>query len=292
MKQAPCLALLCLPRESTGIASGGPTISRPMLHPFHAGLRHCMTVSSLLPVRVEDQPCSRPPPAAETEAVKPLYDALGTRIHPGKRKEVDAVIAESLAELGLPAELAAHADSDEYDAQMRASHFDGIDRVGQEVGTPVIAVGENAFFGPVISPAPRGEQAVALWDGVLAVTACDGFFELKRSRTRDRLNDAATAAVEEDYDPSRTVHFSYGDYPLGEAIVHLAVYRAFQAWSIARLLGIDFRLPETVVSGMNEHVVSHIDEWRAMGVFPPEVEPPADADAQTALLCKVGYWKD
>jgi len=115
--------------------------------------------------------------------VKPLYDALGTRIHPGGRKDVDAIIAEALAEVGLPADLAQFADGDEYDDQMRASHFDGIGRVGQDVGTPVIAVDGHAFFGPVISPTPRGEQAVALWDGVLALSAYDGFFELKRSRT-------------------------------------------------------------------------------------------------------------
>ncbi len=121
--------------------------------------------------------------------VKPLYDALGTRIHPGGRKDVDQIIAESLSEVGLPADLARHADSDEYDEQMRASHFDGIGRVGQDVGTPVIAVGANAFFGPVISPAPEGEQAVALWDGVLAVSGYDGFFELKRSRTVDPIFD-------------------------------------------------------------------------------------------------------
>jgi len=118
------------------------------------------------------------------ETVKPLYDALGTRIHPGGSTDADTVIAEALAELGLPAELAAHADSDEYDAQMRASHDDGIGRVGQDVGTPVIAVNGVAFFGPVISPAPKGEQAAALWDGVVAVAAYDGFFEIKRSRTR------------------------------------------------------------------------------------------------------------
>ena len=118
------------------------------------------------------------------EAVKPLYDDLGTRIHPGGSTDADTVIAEALAELGLPAELAAHADSDEYDAQMRASHDDGIGRVGQDVGTPVIAVNGVAFFGPVISPAPKGEQAAALWDGVVAVAAYDGFFEIKRSRTR------------------------------------------------------------------------------------------------------------
>jgi len=106
------------------------------------------------------------------EFVKPLYDALGTRIHPGGSTDADTVIAEALAEVGLPADLAAYADSDEYEPQMRASHADGI------------AVNGVAFFGPVISPAPKGEQAAALWDGVVAVAAYDGFFEIKRSRTR------------------------------------------------------------------------------------------------------------
>lgn len=119
------------------------------------------------------------------EKVKPLYDALGTRIHVGGRTDVDAIIAESLAEIGVPAELAAYADSEEYDAPMRASHFEGIDRVGQDVGTPVIAIGDVAFFGPVLSPTPRGEQALTLWDGIVAAASYDGFFELKRSRTRD-----------------------------------------------------------------------------------------------------------
>ena len=122
-------------------------------------------------------------------AVKPLYDALGKRIHSGDRMDVDAIIAESLDEAGLPASLAAFADSHEYDPQMRASHFDGIERVGQDVGTPVIAVGGYAFFGPVISPAPKGEQAAALWDGVVALASYDGFFEIKRSRTRGPIFD-------------------------------------------------------------------------------------------------------
>ncbi len=116
--------------------------------------------------------------------VKPLYDALGTRIHPGREKDQDAIFAGALEEVGLPADFARYADSDEFDAQLRASHEDGIGRVGQDVGTPVIAVAGTAFFGPVISPAPKGEAAVALWDGVVAVASYDGFFELKRSRTR------------------------------------------------------------------------------------------------------------
>ncbi|MGK9147301.1 disulfide bond formation protein DsbA [Plantibacter flavus] len=126
--------------------------------------------------------------AAATEhgdaVVKPLYDALGTRIHPDARAEdVDAVIAESLAAVELPAALAAASMTDAYDAPMRESHFDGIGRVGQDVGTPVIAIDGVAFFGPVISPAPTGEQALTLWDGVVAAASYPGFFELKRSRT-------------------------------------------------------------------------------------------------------------
>lgn len=121
--------------------------------------------------------------------VKPLYDALGTRIHPGRSKNPDEVIPAALAELGLPAEYLRYADSDEYDKQMRASHFDGINRVGQDVGTPIIAVNGVAFFGPVVSPAPKGEQALALWDGVVAAASYDGFFEIKRTRTRDPIFD-------------------------------------------------------------------------------------------------------
>lgn len=123
------------------------------------------------------------------EYVKPLYDALGTRIHPGGSKNPGEVIPAALAEVGLPADLARYADSDQYDQQMRASHFDGINRVGQDVGTPVIAVNGTAFFGPVISPTPRGEQALTLWDGVVAVAGYDGFFEIKRTRTREPIFD-------------------------------------------------------------------------------------------------------
>ena len=123
------------------------------------------------------------------DTIKALYDALGEQIHPGAEKDPDTVIAAALAATGLPDELARYADSDEFDSQMRESHFDGISRVGEDVGTPVIAVNGVAFFGPVISPTPRGQQALDLWDGVVAVASYDGFFELKRSRTRDPIFD-------------------------------------------------------------------------------------------------------
>ena len=97
--------------------------------------------------------------------------------------------AGKLAEQDLPAEYAKYADSDEFDAALRASHANGIDRVGQDVGTPIIAVNGTAFFGPVLSPTPRGEQALTLWDGIVAAASYDGFFELKRSRTRDPIFD-------------------------------------------------------------------------------------------------------
>jgi 2-hydroxychromene-2-carboxylate isomerase len=123
------------------------------------------------------------------EHVRPLYDALGERIHLGQSTDAGVVIPAALAAAGLPADLARYADSDEFDAQMRASHAEGIGRVGQDVGTPVIAVDGVAFFGPVISPAPKGAQALTLWDGVVAAASYEGFFELKRSRTTGPVFD-------------------------------------------------------------------------------------------------------
>lgn len=123
------------------------------------------------------------------EHVKALYDAIGTRIHPGGRQDWPAVLDEALAEVGLPAELAKYADSDEFDTQLRASHETGISKVGQDVGTPVIAVNDVAFFGPVVTPAPKGEAAARLWDGVVAVASTPGFYELKRSRDEDPIFD-------------------------------------------------------------------------------------------------------
>jgi protein-disulfide isomerase-like protein with CxxC motif len=123
------------------------------------------------------------------EVLGPLYTALGTRFHLDKAPRDRETITAALAEAGLPASLADAMDSTEYDDAVRASHAEGIDRVGYEVGTPVISVNGASVFGPVISPIPRGEAAGKLWDGVQLVMATDGFFELKRSRTRDPIFD-------------------------------------------------------------------------------------------------------
>jgi hypothetical protein len=115
--------------------------------------------------------------------VKPLYDAMGARIHHGGEKDYATVIVPALEEVGLDPALARHADSDEHDAELRASHDRAISLVGDEVGTPVVAVNGVAFFGPVVTPTPKGEAAGRLWDGCLLVAGTDGFYELKRSRT-------------------------------------------------------------------------------------------------------------
>ena len=120
--------------------------------------------------------------------IKPLYDAMGTRIHLGGEDDFAKVAAASLEDVGLPAELIRFATSTEVDVELRASHQRAMDLVGDEVGTPVISVGAGiAFFGPVVSPAPAGEEAGRLWDGCLLVAGTPGFFEIKRTRTVDPI---------------------------------------------------------------------------------------------------------
>jgi 2-hydroxychromene-2-carboxylate isomerase len=123
------------------------------------------------------------------DVLLPLYTALGTWFHQDKTEPSRVVIEAALNEVGLPVDLAAAMDDPSYDDALRASHHDGMDRVGYDVGTPVISVNGVSFFGPVVSPIPRGEAAAKLWDGVLAVAGTDGFFELKRSRTREPIFD-------------------------------------------------------------------------------------------------------
>ncbi|MGO4691042.1 hypothetical protein [Glaciibacter sp. 2TAF33] len=107
----------------------------------------------------------------------------------------------------------------------------------------------------------------------------------------DRLNDLATEAVNGELDPDATVHLSYGDFPLADYLQHVSIYRAFQAWSIAKHLGLAYSLPAPLVDLLWEQVLPQAGDWRAMGVFGPEVDVPADADRETQLLGKTGYWR-
>lgn len=118
------------------------------------------------------------------EVLGPLYTALGNRFHKEGKPHDRATIVDALAEVGLPSELADAMGDTAYDDALAKSHHAGMDQVGYEVGTPVISVNGVAFFGPVVTPIPRGEAAAKLWDGVVLVAATDGFFELKRSRDR------------------------------------------------------------------------------------------------------------
>ena len=118
------------------------------------------------------------------DVLLPLYNAFGRRIHLEERSIDRGLIQEALEEAGLPTSLADAADSTEYDEALKKSHHAGMDQVGMEVGTPVIAVEGVAFFGPVVTPAPKGEDAGRLWDGTLLVAGTPGFYEIKRTRTK------------------------------------------------------------------------------------------------------------
>jgi hypothetical protein len=132
------------------------------------------------PVRV----CAAAAQEKGQDILGPLYTAIGTRFHVQSSREDPGTLPAALAEVGLPESLAAAADSTEYDELIKASHNEAFDQVGLDVGTPVIRIRGKALFGPVITPAPKGEAAGRLWDGFVLVTEADGFFELKRTRDR------------------------------------------------------------------------------------------------------------
>ncbi|MEU7060343.1 DsbA family protein [Streptomyces sp. NPDC046197] len=161
-------------------------LNEPKLDELPESYRELLTTKAWAPVRVVTAAWQK----HGEDVLGPLYTALGTRFHNRGEGPTREAIAAALDEVGLPADLIEYADQEdfEFDAELRASHKEGIEKVGQDVGTPVIAVpgpdGEQiAFFGPVVTPAPQGEQAARLWDGTLAVASVPGFYEIKRTRT-------------------------------------------------------------------------------------------------------------
>jgi hypothetical protein len=149
-----------------------PGSYRDIMDKAWGGARVCLAVQQQYPERLAE-----------------LYTALGTRIHLGKALNDRATHEAALAEVGLPVELADAADTDANDKALREEQAKVTAAVGDEVGTPVIRVGEQSLFGPVMSPAPKGEEAGKLWDGFVNVLAYPGFFELKRTRTVDPIFD-------------------------------------------------------------------------------------------------------
>ncbi|QCX26908.1 DsbA family oxidoreductase [Nocardioides jishulii] len=120
------------------------------------------------------------------EVLARLYTAFGTRIHLTEGSEINReLIADAVAEAGLEPDLVDAMDDTSLDEAVARSHHEGMDQVGDDVGTPTIAINGSAFFGPVLSKAPRGEEAGELWDGCVAVAKFPYFYELKRSRTGD-----------------------------------------------------------------------------------------------------------
>ena len=137
------------------------------------------------PVRV----CIAAEQAHGSEVLLPLYTAMGNRFHLEKLPRDRETIEAALTEAGLPTALTDAMNDTSYDEALEKSHHAGMDPVGMDVGTPVIHVDGIAFFGPVVTPIPRGDEAARLWDGVVLVAGVPGFYELKRTREQPPIFD-------------------------------------------------------------------------------------------------------
>jgi protein-disulfide isomerase-like protein with CxxC motif len=131
------------------------------------------------PVRV----CAAAEKAAGPQVLRDLYTALGTKHHKDGRPFDEALYAEALTDCGLDPSLAEAATSSDYDDLIKASHDEGVGKVGPDVGTPILVYDGHAIFGPVIAKIYRGEEAGDLFDHVTALSEYEHFYELKRGRT-------------------------------------------------------------------------------------------------------------
>lgn len=119
------------------------------------------------------------------QALRDYYTSIGTKHHNEKQDFSTELYEAVLAEIGLPTELAAAAEDTSLDEAVKESHQEGISRVGEDVGTPVISIGGTAFFGPVLTSIPKGDDAGKVFDGARLLAGYPDFFELKRTRTGD-----------------------------------------------------------------------------------------------------------
>jgi 2-hydroxychromene-2-carboxylate isomerase len=133
--------------------------------------------------------CAAVEQALGSDALGPLYTALGTLRHQQGRELDKPALVEALTQCGYDPGLADAADRDEFDEAIRKSHHEGMDPVGDDVGTPTIHIDGVAFFGPVLTRVPRGEEALRMFDGALMLAHNPHFFELKRTRTEKPLVD-------------------------------------------------------------------------------------------------------
>ena len=121
--------------------------------------------------------------AGRTDGIADLYTEVGRRLFYDRKAPSMALVTGAAEVVGLGAFAAAASDT-AYDATVEASTREGIQRGGPDTGSPVIVVGNDTrgFHGPIVSPPPRGEQALRLWDALQMMAQIPGLYEVKHGR--------------------------------------------------------------------------------------------------------------